>query len=126
MNYKNFNTKEFLHQTQSNVFIKQIKIFEIDLNLLCVFVMILCKLTYNQKLNDQISKRAYRFDQQRIVIYYVFRNNTIIEELIEQKRKNKSDFEKKNIHQDAEEERERYCQRAKCKFCVISKHKQLI
>ena len=62
MNYKNFNTKKLLHQTQSNVFIKQIKIFEIDLNLSCASVMILCESTYNQKLNDQISKRVYRFD----------------------------------------------------------------
>ena len=28
------------------------------------------------------------------MIYYIFRNNIIIEKLIEQKRKNKSDFEK--------------------------------
>ena len=48
---------------QSDVFIKQIKTFKIDLNLFYASVIILCKSTYDQKLNDQISKRAYRFDQ---------------------------------------------------------------
>ena len=71
-----------MHETQSDVFIKQIKIFKINLNLFCVFVIILYKLTYDQKLNDQISKHAYHLDQQRIVTYYILRNNTIIEELI--------------------------------------------
>ena len=68
MNYKNFNTEELLHQTQSNVFIKQIKDFKINLNLSRVLIMILCESTYDQKLNDQISKRAHRSDQKRIVI----------------------------------------------------------
>ena len=95
MNYRNFITKEFLHQTQSDVFIKQIKILKIDLNLFYTFVMILYESIYNQKLNDQISKRTHRFDQQRIVIYCIFRNDIIIEELIKQKRKNKFDFEEK-------------------------------
>ena len=53
--------------------------------------------TYDQKLNDQISKRIYRFDQQRIVIYCILRNDTIIEKLIKQKRKNKFDFGKKKF-----------------------------
>ena len=52
MNYKNLDTEEFLHQTQSNFPIKQIKTFKIDLNLFYAFVMILCESTYNQKLND--------------------------------------------------------------------------
>ena len=47
MNYRNFNTEEFLHQTQSNILIKQIKIFNIDLNLSRASVIILCKSTYN-------------------------------------------------------------------------------
>ena len=57
--------------------------------------MILCESIYDQKLNDQILKRVYRFDQQRIVIYCIFRNDIIIEKLIKQKRKNKSDFEER-------------------------------
>ena len=72
MNYKNLDTGEFWYQTQSDVYIKQIKILKSDLNLLCASVMILCESTYNQKLNDQILKRVHRFDQQRIVIYYIF------------------------------------------------------
>ena len=52
MNYRNLDIKELLHQTQSDVFIKQIKIFEIDLNLFRASVMILCESTYDQKLND--------------------------------------------------------------------------
>ena len=62
MNYKNFNTEAFSHQTQSKIFIKQIKTFKIDLNLFRTSVMILCESTYDQKLNDQILKRVYRFD----------------------------------------------------------------
>ena len=58
-------------------------------------MIILCESTYDQKLNDQILKRAHCFNQQRIVIYYILRNNTVIEELIEQKRKNKFNFEEK-------------------------------
>ena len=45
-------------------------------------------------MNDQISKRVHCFDQQRIVTYCIFRHNTIIEELIKQKRKNEFGFEK--------------------------------
>ena len=52
MNYKNLDTEKFLHQTQSNVFIKQIKILKINLNLFRAFMMILCESTYNQKLNN--------------------------------------------------------------------------
>ena len=71
MNYRNFHTKEFLHQTQSNVFIKQIKILEIDLNLFRVSVMILYESTYDQKLNDQFLKRIHRSNQKHIVIYKI-------------------------------------------------------
>ena len=78
MNYKNFNTTALLYQTQSDVFIKQIKTFKIDLNLFRAFMMILCEPTYDQKLNDQILKRAHRLDQQRIVIYCIFQNNILI------------------------------------------------
>ena len=95
MNYKNFNTEELLHRTQSDVLIKQIKTLKINLNLCRAFIMILCESIYDQKLNDQISKRTHRFDQQRIMTYCIFRNDTVIKELIEQKRKNKSDFEKR-------------------------------
>ena len=52
MNYKNLDTEKILHQTQSDVLIKQIKILEFNLNLLCISVMILCEPTYDQKLND--------------------------------------------------------------------------
>ena len=52
MNYKNFNTKKLLHQMQSNVFIKPIKIFKIYLNLFRTSVIILCESAYDQKLND--------------------------------------------------------------------------
>ena len=72
INYKNLDTKEFLHQTQSDVLIKQIKIFKINLNLFRTSVMILYEPIYDQKLNDQISKRVHRFDQQRIVTYCIF------------------------------------------------------
>ena len=95
MNYRNFDTEELLHQTQSDVFIKQIKTFKIDLNLFRASVMILYESKYDQKLNDQISKRAYRFDQQRIVTFYIFRSDTVIEKLIKQKHKDKFDFKKK-------------------------------
>ena len=47
MNYKNFNTKELLHQTQSDVFIKQIKIFKINLNLFRASVIILYESIYD-------------------------------------------------------------------------------
>ena len=47
MNYKNFDTEELLHQTQSNVFIKEIEIFQIDLNLFRTSVMILYESTYD-------------------------------------------------------------------------------
>ena len=60
MNYKNLDIEKFLHQTQSNVFIKQIKSLKIDLNLFCAFMVILCESVYDQKLNDQILKRAHR------------------------------------------------------------------
>ena len=93
MNYKDFNTEEFLHQTQPNVFIKQIKIFKIDLNLFCASVMILCKSAYNQKLNDQILKRVHRSNQKRIVIYKIFCNNIIIKKLMRLMRRNKSILE---------------------------------
>ena len=56
MNYKNFNTEKLFHQTQSGVFIKQIKTFKIDLNLFSTSVMILCESAYDQKLNNQILK----------------------------------------------------------------------
>ena len=46
-NYKNFNTEKLLHQTQSDVLMKQIKIFKDDLNLSCASVMILCESTYD-------------------------------------------------------------------------------
>ena len=62
MNYKNLDTKELLYQTQSDVLIKQIKIFEINLNLFRVSMMILCESAYDQKFNDQISKRIHRSD----------------------------------------------------------------
>ena len=52
MKYKNFNIEKLLHKLQLNVFIKQIKIFKIDLDLSQAFVMIFCKSTYDQKLND--------------------------------------------------------------------------
>ena len=52
MNYKNLDIEELLHQTQSEVFIKQIMIFKIDLNLFRASVIILCESTYDQKLND--------------------------------------------------------------------------
>ena len=95
MYYKNFDTKELLHQTQLNVFIKEIKTFEVDFNLFCVFVIILCKSAYDQKLNDQISKRAHCTNQKHIVIYKIFCNNIIIKKLIRSMHKNKSIFEKK-------------------------------
>ena len=57
--------------------------------------MILCNLTYDQKLNDQISKRTHRLNQKRIITYNILRIDIIIENLIKQKRKNKSNFEKK-------------------------------
>ena len=94
MNYRIFNTEEFLHQTQSDVLIKQIKTFEIDLNLFCASVIILCELTYDQKLNDQILKRAHCSNQKRIVIYKIFCNDTVIKELMRSIYKNKSVFEK--------------------------------
>ena len=65
------------------------------MNLSRASVMILCEPTYDQKLNDRILKRVHLLDQQRIMIYYIFRNDTVIEELIEQKHKNKFDFEKR-------------------------------
>ena len=95
MNYKNFNIKEFLHQTQSNVLIKQMKNFKINLNLFRTFVMILYESTYDQKLNDQILKRVPRSNQKRIVIYKVLYNDMIIEKLMRLMRRNKSIFEKK-------------------------------
>ena len=94
MNYKNFNIKEFLYQTQSNVFIKLIKTFEINLNLFRASVMILCESVYNQKVNDQILKRTHRPNQKHIVIYKIFCNNIIIEKLMKSIRRNKSVFEK--------------------------------
>ena len=94
MYYKNFNTEEFLHQTQSNVLIKQIKIFKINLNLFRAFVMILYESTYDQKLNNSISKRVHHSDQKRIVIYKIFCNNTIIKKLMRLMRKDKSIFKK--------------------------------
>ena len=97
MNYKNFDTEKLVHQTQSDLLIKQIKIFEINLNLFCASVMILCESTYDQKLNNQISKRVYRSSQKRIVIYKISCNNTVIEKLIKSMRKNASIFEKKFI-----------------------------
>ena len=60
LKYKNFNIRKLLHKLQSNVFIKQIKTFEIDFNLSRTFVMIFCESIYNQKLNDQILKQVYR------------------------------------------------------------------
>ena len=93
--YKNFNIGKLLHKLQSDVLIKQIKILEINFNLSRIFVMILCESTYDQKLNDQILKRIHRSGQKRIVTYNIFWINTIIEDLIKQKRKNKSNFEKK-------------------------------
>ena len=57
--------------------------------------MILCELTYDQKLNNQILKHIHRFDQQRIMIYCIFQNDIIIEELIKQKYKNKSNFKER-------------------------------
>ena len=95
MKYKNLNIEELFHKLQSNVFIKQIKTFEIDFNLSRTFVMIFCESTYDQKLNNQISKRVHRSGQKRTVTYNILRINTIIEDLIEQKRKNKSNFEEK-------------------------------
>ena len=56
--------------------------------------MILCESTYDQKLNNQILEHVHRFDQQRIVIYCIPRNDTIIEKLIKQKHKNKFNFQK--------------------------------
>ena len=52
MIYKNFNTEKLLYQTQSDVLIKQIKIFKIDLNLFRASVIILCESAYDQKLNN--------------------------------------------------------------------------
>ena len=97
MNYKNLDTKKLLHQTQSDVLIKRVKIFEINLSLFHTFVMILCKSTYDQKLNDQTSKRTHRSSQKRIVIYKIFYNNIIIEKLMKSMRRNKSVFEKRII-----------------------------
>ena len=72
MKYKNFNIEKLLHKLQSNVFIKQIKTFEIDFDLLQAFVMIFYKSMYDQKLNDQILKRVYRSSQKRTVTYNIF------------------------------------------------------
>ena len=47
MKYKNFNIEKLLHKLQSDVFIKQIKIFEIDFDLSRTFIMILCESTYD-------------------------------------------------------------------------------
>ena len=52
MNYKNFDTEKLLHQTQSDVLMKQIETFKINLNLFRISVIILCESTYDQKLND--------------------------------------------------------------------------
>ena len=95
MNYKNFDTEELLHQTQSNVLIKQLKNLKINSNLFYASVMILYELTYNSKLNDQILKRVHRSSQKRIVIYKIFCNNTIIEKLMRSMRRDKSVFEKR-------------------------------
>ena len=59
--------------------------------------MILCESTYDQKLNNQILKRAHRSDQKCIVIYKIFCNNTVIEKLIKSMRRNKSTFKKKKF-----------------------------
>ena len=48
-------------------------------------------------MNDKIKKCIHRLDQQRIAIYCIFRSNIIIEELIDQKRKKKSDFKEKTF-----------------------------
>ena len=48
-------------------------------------------------MNDQLLKRAYRSNQKRTVTYNIFQINTIIEDLIKQKRKKKSNFEEKII-----------------------------
>ena len=95
MKYKNFNIEKLLHKLQSDVFIKQIKTFKINFDLLWTFVIILCESTYDQKLNDQILKRIHHLNQKRIVTYNIFRINTIIENLIKQKRKNKLNFKEK-------------------------------
>ena len=97
MNYKNLDTEELLHQTQSNVFIKQIKMLRIDLNLSRASIMILCESAYDQKLNDQILNRVHRSNQKRIVTYKISCNNIIIEKLMRSMRRNKSVFEKKNF-----------------------------
>ena len=94
MNYENFNTEKLLHQTRSDVLIKEIKTFKVNLNLFCAFVIILCKSTYDQKLNDQILKRTHGSGQKYIVIYKIFCNDTIIEKLMRSMRRNKSAFEK--------------------------------
>ena len=52
MKYKKFNIEKLFHKLQSDVFIKQIKTFEIDFDLSRAFVMIFCESTYNQKLNN--------------------------------------------------------------------------
>ena len=95
INYKNFDTEKLLYQTQSDVFIKQIKTFKINLNLFRISVIILCKSAYDQKLNDQILKRAHRSSQKRIIIYKILCNDTIIEKLMRSMHKNKSIFEEK-------------------------------
>ena len=58
-------------------------------------MMILYESAYDQKLNDQISKRTHRSNQKRIMIYKIFCNDTIIEKLMRSMRKNKSIFEEK-------------------------------
>ena len=52
MQYQNLEIEDILHNDKSNVFIDQIKIFELNVNLSRTSVMILCKSTYDQKLND--------------------------------------------------------------------------
>ena len=47
MKYKNLNIEELLHKLQSDVLIKQIKTFEINLDLSRTFIMIFCESTYD-------------------------------------------------------------------------------
>ena len=58
-------------------------------------MMIFYESTYDQKLNDQISKRIHRSSQKYDVTYYIFQNDIIIKELLKKKQKNKLSFEEK-------------------------------
>ena len=66
------NKKLYFSYDKLDILLKIVEIFDVEHNLQKTFVVVLLKLLYDSKIINQVSKRAYRSNQEKIVTMYIF------------------------------------------------------